>query len=112
MQIGVAVVGMPRGMVVVELMVGGVILLEKEFGVPVAVVPVAVRDDAAVADEEEVVDETVAPRIDVGDERGDGGGVDALGLGGGDGPRRAGPGGGGLLGGEGGWGEREEGGRE
>lgn len=83
----------------------------QEFGVAGGVVPAAVGDDAAVADEQEVVDQAVAPGVDVGQEGVHGGGVQAFGFGGGDGPLGGGPLGGGLLGGraagEGCWGEGE-----
>ena len=95
----VAVEGMPGGMVVVVLVVGGVVLGGQELGVARTVVPVAVGDDAAVAEEEEVVDEAVAPGVDVGQEGVHGGGVDAFGFGGGGGPRLGGPLDGGLCGG-------------
>ena len=87
MQVGVPVIRVPRRMIVVVLMVGRVLLLGEEFGVPRAVIPAAVRDHAPVADEEKLVDEAVAAGIDVGDERVERGRIDALGLRRRDGPR-------------------------
>ena len=110
-EVGVAVERVPSGVVVVVLVGGGVLLGCEELGVALGVVPAAVGDDATVADEEEVVDQAVAPGVNVGQEGIDRAGVHAFGFGGGDGPLGSGPLGGGLLGwwaaGEGRWGEGE-----
>ncbi len=92
-QVGVPVIRVPRRVIVVVLMVGRVLLRGQEFGVRLGVVPVPVRNHSAVADEEEVVDEAVPTRVDIGDERVDRGRVDAFGRRGGNGPRLSRPGG-------------------